>query len=119
MSDNLKKLQKQWYKKLKKSGFNDIEDTNSPNEFLNTWDSLYFLTHYSPGQFEAKQKYFTLARQFLEAHVFDTSKEKLIWSLYAEGMSIRGIARKLKLTKYSAHKIVKGLEGVMLGKRNA
>lgn len=114
MSEDFKRLQAKWYKKLKQTGFEDIEDTNSPNEMLKSWDSLYFLSRYDGNAFLAKQRYFELARQFLHEHVFDSSREKSIWTEFSEGASIRQIARRRRVSIYKIRKIVKLLEEAML-----
>lgn len=116
MNENFKKLQAKWYKKLKASGFEDIEDVSSPNELLKTWDSQYFLQRYDPGRFKAKERYFELARQFLQDHVFETTREKDIWAEHAEGRSTREIARRRRIPAGRIRKIIKPLEELMLGR---
>ncbi len=117
MSSELKKLQAKWYKKLARSGFEDIEDTSSPNEFLNTWDSLHFLSRYTVDQFHARERYFQLATQFLEEHMFDTSREKSIWAEYCTGLSMRAIARNRRVSLHKIRVVIKKLEEAMLGRR--
>lgn len=118
-NSELKKLQSKWYRKLAKSGFKDIEDTNSPREMLKTWDSLYFLERYEPEAFKEKQRYYELAVQFLETHMFETSKQKDVWSMWANGASIRAIAKKKRVAPSTIHIIIKNLEGIMLGSNKA
>lgn len=100
MSSELKKLQKQWYCKLAKAGFEDIEDTDSKNEMLKRWDSLYFLSRYDAKSFEEHQRYYQRASQFLESNYFDTSFEKAIWALWTEGKTIKEIEKRLKSLEY-------------------
>lgn len=115
-----RKLQRDWYKKLKEDGFEDIEDTNSKEEFLKEWHSSSFQLSHDPATFEAKQEYFYLATKFLSSYQFPTEVERIIWTLHAEGKSLREIAVDLqtkghRLFKDKVHHIVKNLEAVMRG----
>ncbi len=116
MDPKLKKLQAKWYKRLKREGFVDIEDVNSEREMLKEWHSLYFLSRYDVQRFEAKKRYFELATQFLESHVFDTSREKAIWAQYAAGESVRTIAKSRRTSEFKINKVIKPLEDLMLGR---
>lgn len=92
----LKDLQKLWYQKLKASGFEDIEDTESPREYLKTWHSCYFLHRHEPETFQLQQEYYRRASHFLHDHSFQTPSERLIWQYHTDGMSQRDIAETLK-----------------------
>lgn len=118
MSSEFKKLQAKWYKKLKASGFEDIEEQDSPQEMLKQWHSLYFLSRYEVSEFQAKQRYFELASQFLHTHVFETSYEKAIWRDYSKGLSARAIARHLEVRSEKINRVIKRLERIMLGQPN-
>ena len=120
-SNDFKKLQQKWYQKLARSGFEDIEDTNSERELLHTWDSLYFLSRYEVDQFHAKERYYQLANQFLEEHEFDTSWAKGIWACHCDGMSGREIIRvrgiRKRKSKDKVFSTIRMLEEIMLGRR--
>lgn len=110
----LKTLQKVWYKKLKENGFEDIEDTSSPREYLKTWHSSYFQVRYTPEIFDLKQEYYRRASQFLHDHTFVDIIQKKIWELHAEGQSVRAISLALEplgiqMNKDQVHKVVVGL----------
>lgn len=92
-------LKTKWYQKLQKSGFEDVE---SDEDNLKQWDSSLF-KRYSPHTAEAKQEYFRLAGHFLNSHKFESKREKLIWSLHAEGLSFNDIGKKLKSLGYKIH----------------
>lgn len=116
------KLRTQWYQKLKDSGFEDIEDTHSPNEYLNAWHSSYFQTRYDRDEFEEKREYYDRARSYLEEQmqtieylIFSKQIDRLIWELYSEGMSLRQIAKALNTNKDKVQKIVKVISNKMLG----
>ena len=111
-----KKLQKEWYKKLAKEGFEDIEQDE---EHLKQWESGYFLHRYSPDVFAAKQEYFRLAGRFLLEHDFESAFERKVWALYAEGHTLSFIRKRVKSKNKGImhiHKTVKKLEAEMLNK---
>lgn len=115
---DLKALQKIWYKKLKDSGFVDIEDTNSPKEFLKTWHSSYFISRYTPEAFERKQMYYRLCSHFLWAYPFESNLEREIWRMHSDGIPLREIAtqlrsKKIKLNKDNVNKIIVKLVQIM------
>ena len=113
-----KDLQKKWYSKLKEEGFKEIEDTNSDKEFIKTWDSKYFSIKYkaSPDAYEAKAEYYRAATSFLESHQFKDVIEKEVWSMHAEGFSLRDTATELKIKIWVARMIVNNLKKIMSGK---
>ncbi len=105
-----KALQDEWDRILKASGFEDIEDRNSPNEMLKTWHSSHFARRYNPETFEAKKVYFDDATEFLNTYKFKTRLERTIWELHTEGRSLREIAKETgKVSKDGALKIIKQL----------
>ncbi len=109
-------LNKVWKKKLKKSGFEDIEQDE---DTLKLWYSEYYKTRYTATTFAAKEEYYILASQFLHSHKFIDKKEEAIWALYSEGYSIRKIVKALKsrhfkVYKNEVNKIVRTLSKVML-----
>lgn len=78
------KLKNLWYKKLKKSGFEDIEQDE---DILKSW-SLFFPTHQKTSlSFESSARYYQLAGQFLHSHKFQSSLERFVWKCHSEGMS--------------------------------
>lgn len=112
------KLQAEWYLKIKQSGFEDIEDVKSPNEFIKVWHSSYFQTRYSPNEFEEKREYYDRARAFLEDQMqgleyilFGKQLERTIWELHSEGLSLREIAREVGVNKDKVQNIVKRVSG--------
>lgn len=99
--NNLKVLQAKWYKKLKDTGFNDIEDDKGR---LINWsgrqlqDDLVQVT--SKGSYRASEaEYYRLASQYLHEKKFPSKAHKTIWALHAEGLTQEAIALKLSLPK--------------------
>lgn len=104
---NLKELQKHWYRKLKDSGFNDIEAVNNPltsEPLLKEWDSSWFHLRNSPVLFKLKQDYFYLGEHFLEANrECLTPLEVQIWTHHLNGLGVRQIALKIKASSHLNH----------------
>lgn len=112
-----KQLQEKWYKKLKSSGYEDIEqDENN----LKEWDSYAFKSRYNKHLFSSKEAYYQLAGQFLHTYEFMCARDKLIWELHSEGHSITQISEKLRKKHYKRyyrtgiHVIIQGLTKEML-----
>ena len=96
-TQKFKTLQEKWYKKLKDTGFNDIE---SDENTLKRWEGHAFVkSRYQVATFESKQKYFALAGQFLNECKFETRKHKIIWEMHCDGKSTREIEKELKRRK--------------------
>lgn len=91
------KTQKLWAKKLKDSGFVDIEypggtlRSTSPQSFKNK----------SLIAFETTREYYILAEHFLHEYQFKTELERVIWEYHANGLSVRDISDTLKKVKIS------------------
>lgn len=89
-------LKSEWDKKLKDSGFKDIEH---PDGRLELWTTEFFrnrLNKFGAAFQESKQEYYRLAGQFLYDHPFADDLERSIWELHSEGLSIRDITKALK-----------------------
>ncbi len=127
-SKELTSLQKVWYKKLKKSGFNDLE---YDEDTLKQYSSSKIYRGRLNGKDYADQavsnvateSYYRLAGHFLHDHKFETEREKTIWSYHAEGKSFREIAKALRTRHYKANKdsinvIIKKLAAEMMKTRN-
>ena len=87
-----KSLQKEWYKKLKDSGFDDIEDTKHPNMPLKAWHS-FGRFNVSTMDREASETYYSLARDLLNTHKFKSKLHKIIWEHHCDGQSNRHIEK--------------------------
>jgi hypothetical protein len=120
-------LVRRWYKKLKKVGFDDIEqDTRN----LKIYHSHYFMVKYfdlhrdgdrwaGSTSFRAKASYYRLASAFTHSHNFKDKKEKLIWSLHSDGVAmvnIRKILAEIGQKTYidGVRKTINRLSSIML-----
>lgn len=109
-SDQQKKyqaLKKQWYAKLKKSGFNDIENDKGLIDYVSAKSTL--LKKQGPEKIEIAYSFYSAAREMMHKHTFKSSLESTVWAHYSEGDSPRKIARILGITPYKATKIVNEL----------
>lgn len=109
-------LQKSWYGKLKKSGFDDIEQDE---DHLKKWHTHYFERNYSAEAFKAKESYYIAAGRFLHYFEFKTPLDKSIWKMHSEGHTFNEITESLSKTgnpipNTAVFKIVKNLSKFML-----
>lgn len=89
------KLKQVWYKKLKKSGFEDIE----LNEKYLKNPSSKFLRKRSLDTFQNRENYYYMATCFLNDYKFKTRLDKIVWEYHANGISVRNIVMLLKTVK--------------------
>lgn len=114
-----KDLQDKWYDKLKKKGFEDIEQADGN---LKRWDSHLFSSKYDQRFFNSKEKYFQIAGQFLHEYEFETKLDAFIWGHHAAGETLWSIVAKIKGRKFkpiqkdTVRKIILLLEKEMLTK---
>lgn len=110
-------LKKTWYAKLKSKGFEDAEQDEVN---LKEWHSSIFMRDYDELYYKSKEDYYRLAGQFLHDFPFKNKKERRIWELHSQGISLRNIAKilskrkKIKLNKDAISLIVTRLVAEML-----
>lgn len=122
-TDEFKRLNKEWSKKLKKSGFKDAEDSFGN---LNKWSGQALLerTERDGVSVTARVEYFRLATHFLLEHKFESRLDKRAWELHADGVSIRDIVKRLKryypgLYRDKVHILITKLKTIMVDKYKA
>lgn len=125
-SKQFEKLRQKWYSKLKKDGFDDIED--SSGNIKNLHKSKFLPSKHKGTSYEgiklrndAKQEYYRFAEQFLHDYPFDTKLEQLIWQYHSEGIGYRHIPAELKKHRFtmghdSVRKKIDELKKIMLDK---
>ncbi len=109
-----KKLNKKWAKELKKSGFEDAEEFDSPRELMKQHHDHYFMKRATTGTFDDTQRYYELARQLLYTHEFDYVRERKVWELHSEGESTIFIGKKLRITSWIVKQIIKKLRPLVI-----
>lgn len=92
----LLKIRREWYAKLRSSGFSDIEHTDEKTGV--TGDFAFLKQHqqavakaFNP----ATENFYRLARSFLEHYTFSSAMERYMWELYTEGTSYRKMQKLL------------------------
>lgn len=115
-----KKLKELWYKKLRDSGFTDIEYSNESLKTVKRSDHFTrkrAQTQY--GGFERKRDYYYLANHFLNEHAFEKELHKVIWEYHTNGISIRKITdlltgtKIIKINRTTVWAIIKNLKTIM------
>ena len=93
-------LKAKWYKKLKKSGF---EDAEQDEERLKSWSLEKNSKSRRPGASDSdvamlnssKAEYYRQAGFFLHEYKFESRIDRYIWEKHANGVSHRNIAKIL------------------------
>lgn len=111
-SREFKKLNKKWQKKLKDSGFNDLEEMGTNGTIrLKSWANSIFARskHHNSTQREATTEYYRLAGLFLHDYEFEDEEDKLIWELHSQGLSRHSIEKRCGVSTERNRAIVKRL----------
>lgn len=87
-----KSLERDWYQKLKKEGFQDAEDATKDYRPLHEWHSFRFAAK-DPLRLESAKDYYDKAKDLLESYPFKTPMHKWIWELHTSGLSKRKIEK--------------------------
>lgn len=136
-SKEFKQIQKEWYGKLKDTGFQDIEKDETyllKSSFMHV--RLQGKHPVPVRDMTAKQKteagklwlsyinqkseYYRIAEHFLNRHKFAKPLDKFIWKNHSEGVSLRSISKLLKeelnvtLERDAVHAVVKKYSKIML-----
>lgn len=109
-----KSLQAKWYNRLKKDGFEDIEEFKEGADYLKKWHCNYFQKKYHPLAFTARQHYFELACAFLNDYQFQTDLDREVWEMHCMGGTVRGIAKEFKRSSTFVNQIIIRIRKIML-----
>jgi hypothetical protein len=102
-TSSFKVLQQSWYEKLAKKGFHDIE---RPDGTLDDKELRATRLRWSQAKLEAIADYYRLAAQYLWEGKFKP-RERTVWKLHAEGMTVRAIADKTGMHRSAVHRCIK------------
>lgn len=94
------KLRDKWYTKLKKDGFEDIEQDP---DTLKGYSSIFAYKH-THEEIVEKQRYNDMANAFLEQYKFDSTRDRVVWEYHTNGISARDITLLLKKVKIKTNK---------------
>lgn len=121
---SVKDLQKQWYAKLEKEGFSDIENTDNPNRPLIEWHSFklpsekFQIMQANRAEYQKNIEDFSNHPSFpdiCETMVkhgnckFESWEINLVWAYHIDGLTTREIAKKFGKVKSRIDDILKGL----------
>ena len=100
---DFKKLQNEWYKKLKEGGFNDIEFglNNTPFIEQHEFDRISIIEN---AKNDRREEYYSLASKYYWENMFKSELDKLIWYYHSEGVPAQKIVLNLKKDGYSISK---------------
>lgn len=91
-----KLLQDKWMRKLKQSGFEDIETSDGGIKAPTDPRTIAFAMRDK----EEREAYYSMAQDFLNSYAFFDDLELNVWEMHCEGIGYKTIARKLKVTPY-------------------
>lgn len=121
---NLKEVEKKWYKKLKDSGFEDIENYKNPDKPLKSAhdyrviNNNYSIIKENEIQYQraidnfVNHPDFLLACKSMVKHgncKFVLNEVKLIWEMHVEGKTRREMARRFGRSKGRIDAVIEGL----------
>jgi hypothetical protein len=93
-----RQLNIEWQRKLKDSGFKDLENKDRDRPLINPIYKLKKIKDY-----EAVREHFLNATHYLIEGKFENQLERNIWRLYSEGLSIRQIVPQVKKAKTTVY----------------
>lgn len=126
-SKTLLTLRRQWYARLAREGFEDIETLTRNGEIYSCLNRKRMhgrpvdnyerggerndlgVIRSSHGLFQLKAEYYRFAGQFLWDHEFKNRLERKIWALHAEGATYREIVERLGISTRKAFSTIKNL----------
>lgn len=113
-TEEFKKLNEKWRQRLKKSGFEDIEENRGEEQSLRVWHR-HRSSYFDVLIFYHLQEYYYTANKFHDEHTFKSKTEKEIWRLHANGQSLRNISTQLNIILSRVRTTVAKLKKIMLG----
>lgn len=105
-------LQREWYAKLKASGFSDIE-TGADHDGLLKTDKR--IEEGRGEEYQAQAEYYRRAGVFLNHHRWNDPRHRTAWALHAGGTGMNEIAKALGWGDGRTHELLKALRQEMLG----
>lgn len=111
---DLKSVKSIWYKKLKKSGFYDIEENEHK---LKRYDADYFL-HLGVDKATETSQYYSNCEEFLRKHLFFSKSDRYIWRLHCTGMTEVQIAKQIGVHESTISRVLSRLRKIMEDERS-
>jgi hypothetical protein len=103
-----KALKAKWDKKLKNTGFEDVENEDG---------SLKASTHPKAISFalrdkEEREAYYGIATQLLHTYTFVDEIEKRIWEMHCEGIAVRHIMKELDMGHHKIELVIDRMQRI-------
>lgn len=114
MTTAFERVQAKWYDKLKRDGFQDIENTRLPSRPLIQYHSFKIngkKACYSETNMSASRSYYEAATRIVQEDRFKSALQKRIWTRHSEGQTVREIAEALKIDKSSVQIMIDEVRG--------
>ena len=100
--DAFEQLKKHWYKKLKDTGFRDIEFSEESPYLID--DYMRSAKAVTRSNLKSIAEHYRLASEFYWIHTFKRKYDKLVWQLYVEGKTERETVRILSKSRYKHYR---------------
>ena len=107
-----KKLNAEWQKKLKASGFEDLEDPENPDEPIPHHIKTR-LPRFKKG--EETRDYYDQCLHYLEYGTFDSMRQKAMWTMHCHGESLQEIATSRLISKSTVQYHIRRVRNRMKG----
>ena len=91
-------LRDDWYQKLAKSGFVEIENVKADN-LKQHHANRFYNSQPAPEVWQARQEYYTMAEHFLNEFQFENKLESVIWEYHVNAISIANIVKTINKTR--------------------
>lgn len=108
-TNDFKRLEAQWKKKLEKSGFEDIEDAHGRlkenDRRTQAWDNK-----------ERIHTFFRMLDAFLLEHPELPKKQRAILELYAQGIYIKEISKRVGCCRSVVHRTIRKVTAIIQSK---
>lgn len=108
-SKEFEKLKAEWYKRLEKSGFKDIEQDEDTLK-KTTYERLY---KRDMIRLPFTQRYYELATHLLQTFKFESSTDRAIWSHHANGKTVREIMERTDKSRFLVQKTIERLSKLL------
>lgn len=109
-----RRLRGQFYRKLKASGFRDIENEQGYLTDHQTQYDFEQRIQFRPGLFEENRDYFIWAEHMVNLALFESAQDRKIWILHAQGVSSHEIAGKVKCSQTWASRKIRTIRKYLI-----
>ena len=109
-----RRLKDEFYRKLKASGFRDIENEQGYLTDHQTQFDFEQRLLFRPGLFEENRDYFIWAEHMMTFGSFQNHQDQTIWKLHALGVSSHEIAGEVNCSQTWASRKIRGIRKYLI-----